>query len=1647
MSYTSHRGRALARLTVFCLGTSALTGAVPSLAAVIDYPNGSNNSSPIVLTDNSTQLQVLTGSATQSGLISESGGSFGLEKIGAGTLVLTANETYTGATTISGGTLQVGNGGASGFIGGNIIDNGVLVSNTSSFTQFGGISGSGSLIKNGTGTLVLYSGNSFTGGTVVNSGSIFANGLSALPGNITDNASIEFALNGDFASGNTITYSGAISGTGSVDFNGTGKLILASPQTYTGGTTLEFLTLQLGAGGSLPSTGAVTLGGGTLDLNGFSQTIGALSGFGSISLGSATLTTNSDTNTTTTAHITGSGGLTKGGTGTLTLSAFNGYTGVTTISGGAIALGTNGPDSGSLAGNVIDNAQLIFNRSDSYTFAGVISGTGQVSQTGAGKTTLTAVNTYIGGTTISSGALNVLGSINASTTNVQSGGTLEGTGTVGSVTVQGGGSLVPGNPLAAPDSGNSLGTLTVNGNLTLAAGATYGALLGYGPTSGWTFAKAAVTGTSSIAGILSLDFPGYSGIYARAGQYTLISSGGSLSGSFSNVDASGLAGSGFHVGGVSYDAHDVYLSIVRDTFVWSATPGSSDWATASNWQNGAVPEFDVAYFGATSRPTVSIGPFTGSAASLVFQAGAPAYSFTIANPAARPVPPGFIYVPPPPCSGTCSVSAPGVVVNWTDGIVDNSSNPPSFLVGGVFDPSYLNFVSDGNAADATITAAAFGTVTFEGNSDAGPSARLITMSGGTFDFSQTSGPNGDNKVSAGSIAGAGFFVLGNKNLTVGSLNTSTEVSGIISGDGGSLTKVGTGTLTLSGANTYAGGTTISAGTIQIGNGGTSGSIIGNVTDNGIFTINRSNSYSFAGSISGTGAFQQLGTGTTILTGANTYSGGTTIAAGSTLQIGNGGTSGTLPDLTAFPFWVANNGTLIFNRSDTSIFHNIVNGNGAIVKQGAGTLIVDGTLNASNITISAGALQFGNGAEDGFFNASVTNNAQLIFGYNANFISHIGNVISGSGTVSLTGGGGVIYEAAQTYTGGTIVSSGTLQLGTGGSLASTGALTINGGIFDLNGHTQTVGALSGTGGAITLGAGNLTTNSSANTSLATVISGSGSVTKLGAGALSLSGANLYTGVTTVSAGTLNVTGSIASSSVSVASGATLTGTGKVGATSVASGGTLTPGASATPGTLTIGGNLTLAAGSNFADAISSSAAGLASVGGTASLNGNALANFASGSYANGQRYTLITAAGGIGGTFTSLATTGLPANLRGSLSYDANDVYLNLKPNALAPSLASDTTTNQHNVVAAIDAAVLAGAAPSGGFNALYNLSGPALNSAIDQISGQIGPNVSNAVGQNFLSFLAMAAEGGAGDMGSYAPGSAYGAADAPHRAQLDGGETRVWGAGYGGHVGLSADAATGAAALSESNAGLIGGADIELADHLLAGVTLGWGREHFNSGNGSGTSTDYAVGLYGRADLDEAYVTAAFGYSWHQIATLRVITVSGTDVLQGKQNADDYGGRIEAGWRMVLDDAYTIAPYAAFAGESFASPAYAETALSGAPTFALTYAAHSSTLGRSELGAHLDRSFELGNGGLTADIRAAWAHQLDDQPFTQASFESLPTAGFQVLGVRSTRDAALLGVDLELQYASGLFLGLKGEGQFGAGMTVVEGLGSFGMRW
>ncbi|MBW8853199.1 MAG: autotransporter-associated beta strand repeat-containing protein, partial [Bradyrhizobium sp.] len=278
-------------------------------------------------------------------------------KAGSGTLTLSGASTATDNVAITGGTLQYGNGGASGGFGrGNIMDNAALIFNRSdSYDYIGDISGTGTVVKTGAGTLKII-GNV----TVANNSALI----------ITPPVGM--------------TYGGIISGSGALTANGSPgtTLALTNANTYTGGTIVSGGVFQLGAGGSLAANGAVTVNGGTFDLNGHAQKVGALSGSGgSITLGAGSLTTSSNTATSLAAAISGSGTLTKTGTGALTLIGASTYTGGTTITGGTLQIG-NGGTAGSIAGNITNNAALAFNRSDAVTFASVISGNGTLAKLG-----------------------------------------------------------------------------------------------------------------------------------------------------------------------------------------------------------------------------------------------------------------------------------------------------------------------------------------------------------------------------------------------------------------------------------------------------------------------------------------------------------------------------------------------------------------------------------------------------------------------------------------------------------------------------------------------------------------------------------------------------------------------------------------------------------------------------------------------------------------------------------------------------------------------------------------------------------------------------------------------------------------------------------------------------------------------------------------------------------------------------------------------------------------------------------------------------------------------------------------------------------------------------------------------------------------
>jgi len=523
-------------------------------------------------------------------------------------------------------------------------------------------------------------------------------------------------------------------------------------------------------------------------------------------------------------------------------------------------------------------------------------------------------------------------------------------------------------------------------------------------------------------------------------------------------------------------------------------------------------------------------------------------------------------------------------------------------------------------------------------------------------------------------------------------------------------------------------------------------------------------------------------------------------------------------------------------------------------------------------------------------------------------------------------------------------------------------------------------------------------------------------------------------------------------VSVASGAKLTGTGTVGAVTVASGGTLSPGAGGAPGTLTVQGNLALASGANYVDAISPTVTGLTSVTGSAAINGALTVNAAAGTYTLGQRYTFLSAANGLSGTFSSVSTTGLNA-YKTAIGYDANSVFLTLSANALSPLLPAGIGANQTKIAKAIDAAVTGGATLNSGFNTLFGLSGAALGSAMSQISGEAGADAAQAGSQAFLPFVStLMAEGVGGNAtvtaANFAPGDTYGADGAPKPAQLAVGATRAWGSVYGRHTGIAADPAQGTQSLKAGDAGFAAGIEMQVSDTLRLGAAAGGGHGSFNAGNGQGASDDAMLGVYGNlAVMDQGYVAGAFSYGWHDIDTLRLLAISGTDLLSAKYTAHDVGARIEGGWRVALDGQDNLVPYAAFVWDDFQAPGYGEHAASGSANFALSYAAHDSDFGHSELGLKAGRSIAAADGILALEISAAWEHELYGAPFALATFQALPGSSFVVQGGRIATDTALLGAGLDWTEGSSLAFGARIDSQLGGGTTAIAGTGTISLRW
>jgi autotransporter-associated beta strand protein len=546
----------------------------------------------------------------------------------------------------------------------------------------------------------------------------------------------------------------------------------------------------------------------------------------------------------------------------------------------------------------------------------------------------------------------------------------------------------------------------------------------------------------------------------------------------------------------------------------------------------------------------------------------------------------------------------------------------------------------------------------------------------------------------GDISGTGNFVVNN--------GATVTLEGNNTYSGGTIVN---GTLNVEGPTTYSNITIGTGGELIVGTDGTSGSVAGNITNNGQIVFNRYDTYTYGGVISGTGSLIQQTAGTLILTGNNTYTGanggtvynsevyGTTVNNG-TLQLGNGGTSGSIVTNVYL-----NGGALTFDHSNTYFTGGDISGAGSINQIGTGTTILGGVLSyTGTTTISAGGLQIGGYGASSFLSGNVVDNGTLVLSGVT-----ISGPISGTGFVEVLGD--AILAGNNTYTDGTTIdTSGTLQVGNGGTSGSlVGNVADNGDgtlVFDNSGTSTYAGVISGSGemiqastgtliltgantytgptvvfsGTLQLGNGGTTGSIAGNVEdygilafdhsdtvvFGGQITGSGGLTQAGSGLLVLNNANTYTGTTTVASGSLEVgDASHASATVGgdvvVDSGTLLEGYGTI-AGRVTNNGTVMPGDAI--GTLTVG-SYAQGAGGTLAIEVSPAAYSKLEVAGAASLGGTLKLTFDPGTYH--ATVDPIVNAGSLTGTFSNIVTSGAPAGLAVGVQYTATAVDLVIQP--------------------------------------------------------------------------------------------------------------------------------------------------------------------------------------------------------------------------------------------------------------------------------------------------------------------------------------------------------------------------------------------------
>lgn len=832
--------------------------------------------------------------------------------------------------------------------------------------------------------------------------------------------------------------------------SGVGTLILAGSNTFTGGIFINNGILQVGGSNALGSNGisfGSASGSGIFGPLGFSSPVLRLAGnsvtvpFLSTTnayvgtptvenggLTPATLTVNTTGSNTFTGLLTdGTAGatlsLTKSGAGTFVLTGTNTFTGDTFVNGGTLLLASsqalrNSPLNTSGAGTTsfgrlssaflgglkgannlaLTNANgaplalTLGGISTSSTFTSVLSGSGSLTKVGTGTFSLNNANTFSGGTIVNGGTLRAGNSTGSATgtggVTVNSGATLTGPGLIsGLVTLSSGGHLAPGD---------NVGTLTV-GSVTLSTGS----ILDYEFKSGVSdlLNVTSLNGLTINSGVgINVYAEGTTNKFTSNGTFNLFGFSGSLQGTGTNGlsvlnQQSGLT--------YTFGTSGTFVTLTISgaaalVSTWTADADGS-WGTGSNWNNG-IPNAvgDQANFlSAITQPrTVSLNG-SRTVGTIVFSN---TNSYTIAQGS----------------SGSLILNNGAATAQVTDSLGNHTISAPVSLSGS---SAIFTVTNSGDTLTASNVVSGIGSLTKNGSGTLALSA-ANTYSGGTILNLGVVQISTSQALGSGTTTYAGNSTLrsaaDNLNLTnsivlnnsvTGTIDTqgnTTIISGTISDTNanGSIAKSGSGTLVLLGSNSYAGNTTINSGTLQLGNGGTAGSVNGNIINNGALVVNRSDNLTLSGIISGLGTLLKQAGNVLTLAGTNTYTGNTVISNGTLAVATDLALQGSTVD------YNNQGGTLVFTNGVTNATLGGLSG-------AQNLALVNDTGTALNLTVGA----------------------------NGQSTTYSG-ILSGSGSLIKSGGGELFLSGPNTFTGSTTINGGFLRVATTSALANTSAITDN-----------------------------------------------------------------------------------------------------------------------------------------------------------------------------------------------------------------------------------------------------------------------------------------------------------------------------------------------------------------------------------------------------------------------------------------------------------------------------------------------------------------------------------------------------------------------------------------------------------------------------